>query len=82
MEFQARLAAGWAKFNYLRPLLCKRDACRKRRLRLFDATVSKTVLWCSESWALTVKQRKELKTTRRAMLRILVGRRRRADEDY
>jgi hypothetical protein len=82
VEFRARMRAAWAKFHSLKPLLCKKDASIQRRLRLFDATVSKTLLWCSESWALTVKQKKELQSVQRSMMRKIVNTRRRPEEDY
>jgi hypothetical protein len=82
VEFEARIAAGWAKFHQVLPLLSKRDGNLFKRLQLFDATVSKAVLWCCESWALTVKQRRTLTTTRRIMLRRIAGRRRQPDEEY
>ena len=81
-EFAARIAAGWAKFHHLLPLFKKRDANLRKRLRLFDTTVSKTVLWGCESWALTAKQKKFLRTTRRLMLRRFAAPRRGQDEDY
>jgi hypothetical protein len=81
-EFDNRLAAGWAKFHPLLPLLNEKDANIKQRLKLFDATVSKIVLWCCESWALTKKQTRRLRATRRAMLRRIFGPRRQPEEDY
>ncbi len=81
-ELKARIAAGWAKFHQLRPLLCKKGADINNILRLFDSTVSNTVLWCCGSWALTVKQKKMLKAVRRSMLRRMVGPPKMPDEDY
>ena len=81
-EFEAPLKAGWAKFSSLLPLLAKKDASEARRLRLFDSTVSKSVLWCAETWKLTVKQKRKLRSTQRHMLRRMVGPKRRPDEDY
>ena len=63
-------------------LLRKTNASVAKRLQLFQATVSKVVLWCAESWALTVSQKRRLRTVQRAMLRRMVGPRRRPDEDY
>ena len=51
-------------------------------MQLFDATVSKTVLWCSETWNLTVRQKRKLRSTQRCMLRRMVGPARRPDEEY
>ena len=80
-EVQSRLDAGWAKFHALLPLLGKRDASILKRLKLCDATVSKTVLWCSESWSLIVKEKRLLRSTWRKMLRKIIGPRRMQDED-
>ena len=81
-EFEARLRAGWAKFSSLSELLTKKDTSVTKRLKLFDATVSKTILWCSESWKLTVAQKRKLRSVQRSMLRRMVGPGRRPDEDY
>ena len=81
-EFQARLDAGWSKFFSLKRLLLKRDADVRKRLKLFNATISKTVLWCAESWKLTVEEKKRLRATQRSMLRKMVCPNRRPDEDY
>ena len=82
MEFQHRLRAAWGKFHELWPLLGKRDASLHKRLRLFDSTVTKAALWCSESWTLTVKEKKQLRTAQRDMLRRFAGPKRKPDETY
>ena len=81
-EFEHRLRAGWAKFSSLSDVLMKRDTSYIKRLRLFQATVSKTVLWCAESWKLTVAQKRRLRSTQRTMLRRMVGPKRGPDEEY
>jgi hypothetical protein len=53
VELEHRLNAAWGKFHELWPLLRKRGTCLQRRLRLFQATVSQTALWCAQSWTLT-----------------------------
>eukprot|EP00973_Karenia_brevis_P085325 11841722-Karenia_brevis.AAC.1 len=40
------------------------------------------MLWCAESWTLTVRQKRRLRTIQRHMLRTIAGPRRHADEDY
>jgi hypothetical protein len=82
VEFASRLQVGWNKFFALRPLLTKRDSSIVKRMQLFNSTVSKTVLWCSESWKLTVKQKRHLQATQRSMLRRIVCIKRHPDEDY
>ena len=82
VEFQHRVNAAWGKFHSLWPLLGKKDASLHRRLRLFDSTVTRTALWCSESWTLTTKEKRKLRTTQREMLRRIVDIRRATDESY
>eukprot|EP00973_Karenia_brevis_P083893 11641336-Karenia_brevis.AAC.1 len=60
-EFAERLKAGYGKFHQFWKLLGKRGASLKQRLRLFQATVTQSVLWCSESWALTAAQKRHLR---------------------
>ena len=81
-EFESRLNAAWAKFHEMKPLLCKKDANMNKRLRLFEASVSKTALWCADSWTLSVKQKRHLRAVQRAMLRRMVGPGRMPDEEY
>ena len=81
-EFDSRMDAAWAKFHQLKPLVCKRDACGKKRLQLFEASVSKSALWCAESWTLTVRQKRRIRSTQRAMLRAMFGPGRIPNEDY
>ena len=51
-EVQSRISKGWKMFFALKSLLCNRSISLKRRLILFDATVSSGINWCTESWAL------------------------------
>ena len=57
VELQARIAAAWGKFHKLWPLIGKRDGPLDKRLKLFDMTVTQTMLWGSESWNLTVVEK-------------------------
>ena len=82
VEVAQRLSCGWAKFHQLKPLPTKQDADPRKRLRLFDIAVTKTVLWCSESWLTTQEEKRHLKTVQNSTLRRMVGPRRRPDEDY
>ena len=72
-ELRSRIGAAWAKFHSLWPLLGKRDGNLSQKLRVFDASVTQTVLWCSESWLLTVKEKRLLVTTQNRMLRRIAG---------
>ena len=81
-DLKCRIAAAWAKFHTLWPLLGKRDGNLGKRLRLFDTCVGQTVLWCSESRVLTKSEKRLLQSTQRKMLRRIAGPRRRPEEDW
>lgn len=81
-ELKARIAAAWAKFHSLWPVLGKRDGNIVKRLRLFDSSVTQTALWCSESWLLTLNEKRLLTSTQNQMLRRIAGPRRRPDEEW
>ena len=82
VEIGSRLAAARAKFAEMKNLLCKKDSNVGKRCLLFEAPVSKTALWCAESWALTVKQKKHIRATQRSMLRTMLGPARMQNEEY
>ena len=82
LELQRRQDAAWGKFHELNRLLLKRDSSITKRLQLFETTVSKTLLWGAESWVLTAKQKRQLRSTQRTMLRRIVDTRRSIDEDW
>eukprot|EP00973_Karenia_brevis_P022946 3159671-Karenia_brevis.AAC.1 len=82
VELEHRIKAAWGKFHQLMPLLRHREAPLKQRLRLFDTTVSKTLLWASESWALTVKEKQRLRTVWRSMIRKFAAKARQEGEDW
>ena len=79
-EIKARVCAAWEKNYQLWPLLGKRDGCIRKRLRIFDMTVSQTLLWCSESWLITESEKRMLRTTQNHMLRRIAGPRRAPNE--
>ena len=81
-EFETRMQAAYGKFYELSPILCKTNGNLYKRLQLFQATVTRTALWCSETWALTASQKRRLRTVQRFMLRKIVGIRRAQPEDY
>ena len=81
-ELRSRIAAGWAKFHQMKPLLCRNDGLLDKRLRMFDSTVGQSVLWCSESWIVTKEEKRLLTTAQNCMLRKIAGPRRAPDEDW
>ena len=52
------------------------------QIQLFEGSVSKTALWCSESWTSTTEQKRHLRAVQRSMLRRMVGPGRKPDEEY
>ena len=82
VELKERIAAGWAKFYHLWPLLGHRGASLKKRFQLFEASVSKSVLWCCESWNPTLAEKRSLKAAQNHMLRRIGGPRRAPEEDW
>ena len=81
-EFNIRMSAAWGKFHQLWPALGKQNASLIKRLKLFDMTVTQTALWCNESWNLTQKEKRRLKTTFHNMIRRIVGVARSPDEPW
>ena len=71
-EITNRIASAWRLFWSMKPILLNRRVSVKRRLRLFDATVSSCVTWCCESWAPIKEELQRLEVARRSMLRKIV----------
>ena len=69
-------------FWSMRRLLLNYKIAVKRRLRLFDSTVTSCVLWCTESWTPRAGELKQLEVTQRAMLRKIAGGARRPEEEW
>ena len=68
-----RIAAAWASFSSHRKELTNKRYPLKCRLRLFDATVTATVLYSCESWTLKLDQQRRLRKVQRCMLRMIIG---------
>jgi len=73
VELKHRIAAGWARFHQHRQVLLNRDVSIRLRLKLFDATVSPTVLYGMSVLPLTQSQYTRLDAVQRRMLRNIVG---------
>ena len=65
VEFDKRVACAWGQFHKIWPLLARRSANLTKRLQIFHADVRQCLLWCCESWNLTVEQMTKLTTTER-----------------
>ena len=61
----------------LQGALCSKSCPLKDRLKLFQFTVNATVLYGSGTWTMNAALETRLRTTRRRMLRWMVGTRRR-----
>jgi len=81
-EIKSRIAAAWGKFHQIWFILKNRDTSLAKRLRLFDAVVGQSALWCSESWSVTKEERLHIQSVQNEMLRRIAGPKRRPDEDW
>ena len=81
-EVKHRIKVAWGKFYQIWPLLRHRASSLKQRIRLFNAVVGRSLLWGSESWTLTVAEKKKLRAVERSMLRRFAGPSRRTGEDW
>lgn len=73
VEVDHRIGRGWAKFMQYKQELCGAHYSLAHRLRLFDATVTPTVLYGSGCWAMTLNRERKLQTAQRKMLRKILG---------
>ena len=71
----------WACFTLHGKELKNRRYPLKRRLKLFEATVTATALYGSEAWTLKDDQQRRLRTTHRKMLRAILGAKRKVIND-
>ena len=53
-----------------------------QKLKVFDGSVTQTVLWCCESWLLTKNEKRLLESAQNNMLRRIAGPRRRPEEQW
>lgn len=72
-EIDHRITRGWAAFGkFKHEFSCKHYPLR-HRIKLFDATVSATVLYGSGAWTMTKDREQRLRTNMRKMLRKMLG---------
>ena len=84
VEIENRISTAWKKFGIWKEELTCKSYPLPHRLRLFDSTVTPTVLYGSCTWTMTASKMKRLQTTQRRMLRLMIGheRRRIGDSDF
>jgi hypothetical protein len=73
VEITSRINKAWKKFFALKPDLCGKHVSLRCRLKLFNATVTPTLLYGSGSWTMTADRERLLRTTQRRMLRWMLG---------
>ena len=72
-EVDNRISKAWAKFISSKKELCTKHYPLRDRLRLFQATVSSTLLYGSGSWTMTAAMQTKLRATQRRMLRWIMS---------
>jgi hypothetical protein len=76
-ELKHRMARAWAKFSQYKGQLTDQDYSLYQRLRLFESVVTPTALYGCCCWAMTSNRERELRSTQRKMLRMILGKGRR-----
>ena len=79
-ELANRISAGWASFTKHKVALCDQKCHLRLRMKLFESTVTPSVLYGSSCWTMWTDTEGLLRTNRRRMLRLIVGVRRRSSE--
>ena len=82
-ELTHRINCGWAKFHAQKKILCSKHYPLQDRLRLFEATVTPSVLYACGGWTMKASRENSLRVAQRSMLRriVQVGRRSAKTED-
>ena len=72
IEMESRISCAWKKFYTLKQELTGKHYSLNDRLRLFHGTVTPTVLYGCEAWALSTELEHRLQKTQRQMLRMIL----------
>ena len=81
-ELKSRLRGAWAAFCKYKAVFLSRAYSFASKAKLFDATVSPVLLYACACWTLTAGMEQQLTTTRRRMLRSMLGARRLPGEEW
>ena len=73
IEIHNRISCGWRKFHALRDELTNKRYSLKSRLRLFNGTITPTVLYACTSWTMTTDLATTLQRAQRRMIRLIIG---------
>ena len=71
-EIENRIAIAWRKFHAQKQELTGKTYSLNDRLRLFNGTVTPTILYGSETWTMTKEIEQRIRATQRQMLRMIV----------
>ena len=82
VELTNRLQSAWATFTKYKEVFRSRWCTFSLKMKMFDALVTPVVLYGAGSWTLTKEMETQLQTTRRRMLRDMLGARRQAGETW
>ena len=82
LEVSFRKRCAWSAFHKHRKTLLNHDISLALRLKLFDAVVTPSALFCIHVLPLTKSQRSSIGACQRRMIRSICGWRRIADEDW
>ena len=77
IEIKHRMPRAWAKFSKYKDQLTDQSYSLYQRLRLFDCIVTPTAMYGCSAWAMTTSRVRELRSTQRKMLHMILGRGRR-----
>ena len=73
VEIDARIKAAWKKFWSFKDEFRSRSYSLRDKFRLFNGTVTPTMLYGCASWTMTVPLERRVRTTQRQMMRIILG---------
>ena len=71
-EIENRIACAWKRFMTLRDELTSKRYSLNKRMKLFDATVTATMLCGSAAWTLTKELESKIRRTQRKMLQMMM----------
>ena len=72
-ELDNRIASAWGKFHLLRHELTSKHYPLNSRLKLFNSTITPTVMYGSAAWTMNKNMETTLQRAQRRMLRLIIG---------
>ena len=81
-EVHNRIRAAWAAFTQYKTVFVSKAYPFSSKAKLFENVVTPVAIYGSASWTLTKEMERLLVTTERRMLRAMLCKRRRPDEDW